>query len=331
MSAPATAAAAIDRQARDISRCMGRRGERVNGPGYDRLGVIGIVAMLVHATGAPAFSAACSGGSVGSQCTPRNRRPVTFPAASETSQRRGGAMTSGWIILVRSKPDFGGHRRVRYAARDQDVNGHSSTVQVFRHDGAKCLECGLGWPVGRGAGVQHRAQAGRDIDDAAPALAHHVGHDRVRQREWRRRVNRDKAAPLIRRDLPEFEGALPTIWTDCSRADAGIVDEDVDAAQPIAGGFGDLLGRGVASQIRLDGEEFGPLSLLTRARRKRSQRLSIAIDTGDPDARRQQAPHHRPADTACRTGYDRHSLGFGHRWFLPCCPGLSYFGLERRQ
>jgi tetratricopeptide (TPR) repeat protein len=32
----------------------------VNGPGYDRLGVIGIVAMLVHATGAPAFSAACS-------------------------------------------------------------------------------------------------------------------------------------------------------------------------------------------------------------------------------------------------------------------------------
>jgi len=65
----------------------------VNGPGYDRLGVIGIVAMLVHATGAPAFSAACSGGSSGSQWTPRNRRPVTFPAASETSQRRGGTIT----------------------------------------------------------------------------------------------------------------------------------------------------------------------------------------------------------------------------------------------
>jgi hypothetical protein len=36
--------------------------------------VIGIVAMLVHATSAPAFSAASSGGSVGSQWTPRNRR-----------------------------------------------------------------------------------------------------------------------------------------------------------------------------------------------------------------------------------------------------------------
>jgi hypothetical protein len=37
------------------------------GAGYDRLGVIGIVAMLVQATGAPAFSAACSGGSAVSQ------------------------------------------------------------------------------------------------------------------------------------------------------------------------------------------------------------------------------------------------------------------------
>src|SRR6476646_5986275 len=75
------------------------------GPGYDRPGVIGIVAMLVHATGAPAFSAACSGGRLLSQWTPRNRRPVTFAAASETSHNSGDTMTSGWIILARSKPD----------------------------------------------------------------------------------------------------------------------------------------------------------------------------------------------------------------------------------
>src|SRR6267143_6159912 len=60
--------------------------------------------MLVQATGAPAFSAACSGGNAASQCTPRNLRPVTFPAASERSQRRGGTITSGWISLARSKP-----------------------------------------------------------------------------------------------------------------------------------------------------------------------------------------------------------------------------------
>src|SRR5215468_5025729 len=60
--------------------------------------------MLVQATGAPAFSAACSGGKFGSQWTPRNRRPVTFAAASETSQTSGGVITSGWISVVRSKP-----------------------------------------------------------------------------------------------------------------------------------------------------------------------------------------------------------------------------------
>jgi hypothetical protein len=66
--------------------------------------VIGIVAMLVQATGAPAFSAACSGGSEGSQWTPRNLRLVTFPAASERTRKSGGTMTSGWISLPRSKP-----------------------------------------------------------------------------------------------------------------------------------------------------------------------------------------------------------------------------------
>jgi len=69
----------------------------VNGPDYDLLGLIGNVAMLVHATGAPAFSAASSGGNLASQCTARKRRLVTFPAASETSQTRGAAITSGWI------------------------------------------------------------------------------------------------------------------------------------------------------------------------------------------------------------------------------------------
>ena len=66
--------------------------------------MIGIVAMLVHATGAPAFSAACSGGRLVSQWIARNRRPVTLWAASETSQTKGGAITPGWINLVRSKP-----------------------------------------------------------------------------------------------------------------------------------------------------------------------------------------------------------------------------------
>jgi hypothetical protein len=39
---------------------------------------------------------------------------------------------------------------------------------------------------------------------------------------------------------PEFEQALPTVRLDCAWADAGIVDEDVDAAELGASGFGDF-------------------------------------------------------------------------------------------
>ena len=71
-------------------------------------------------------------------------------------------------------------------------------------------------------------------------------------------MNRDEAAPLIGRDLPELEGALPAIRSDGARADPGVVDEDVDAAEPGSRGLGDLIDRGVAGQIRLDGEEIVP-------------------------------------------------------------------------
>ena len=37
-------------------------------------------------------------------------------------------MTSGWIILARSKPDSDTHRRVRYAARDQEVDDDSGAA-----------------------------------------------------------------------------------------------------------------------------------------------------------------------------------------------------------
>src|SRR6266567_5133706 len=97
--------------------------------------------MLVQATGAPAFSAACSGGSLVSQCTPRNRRPVTFPAALETSQRSGGTITSGRISLSRSKPASSEIIGVSVTpAADEDVDGDPGAIEVFRHDRAERLE-----------------------------------------------------------------------------------------------------------------------------------------------------------------------------------------------
>src|SRR5712675_2262056 len=122
--------------------------------------------MLVQATGAPAFSAACSGGSAGSQWTPRKRRPVTFPATSEMSQRSGGTITSGWISLSRSKPAWSEIIGVSVnPTGDEDVDGDPGAVEVLRHDRAERLERRLGWAVGRGAGIQHRAEACRNVDD----------------------------------------------------------------------------------------------------------------------------------------------------------------------
>src|SRR5438270_6355379 len=41
---------------------------------------------------------------------------------------RGDTMTSGWIMLARSKPDSDTHRRVRYAAREQEVDDDSGAA-----------------------------------------------------------------------------------------------------------------------------------------------------------------------------------------------------------
>jgi hypothetical protein len=79
-----------------------------------------------------------------------------------------------------------------------------------------------------------------------------------------------------------------------------LFDEDVDAAEPGSGGPGDLIGRGVIGQIRLDGEQIGRLALLACAGGECPQRLTVAIDTGDPDASCQQAPRRRPADAPRR-------------------------------
>jgi hypothetical protein len=103
------------------------------------------------------------------------------------------------------------------------------------------------------------------------------------------------------------ERPLPAIRSDCTGADTGVVDENIDATEPIAGGLGDLLRRGVVGQIGLEREQFGPLSLLTRTRGECLQRLAVAIDAGDPDACRQQSPCHCPADAARRSGHDGHS------------------------
>jgi len=223
---------------------------------------------------------------------------------------------------------IGDHRRVRHSAGNQYVDRDTGTVKVLRHDRAERLECGLGGPVGRGTCVQHRAQTGRDIDDAAPAPVHHFRHHGIRERQRCRRVHCDEAAPLIGRDLPEFERPLPAIRSNCSRADAGVVDQDVDAAKSGVRGLGDFTDRGVVGQIRLDGEEVGRLVLLTRVRREPLQRLTARSTpaTRMPAANRPRTmavPIPPAAPVTIATLWVSVIAGS-----FPCCPGLSYFGFE---
>jgi hypothetical protein len=159
----------------------------------------------------------------------------------------------------------GHHRSIGDPAGDQNIDRDGGAAEVLRHDRAERLERCLGWAVGRGAGIKHRAEACRDVDDPTSALAHHLGHDRIRERQGCRRVHRDIPAPLIGRDLPELEGALPAIRPDGARADPGVVDEDVDAAEPGSHGLGDLVGCRVVGQVRLNGEQLRRFALLTRA------------------------------------------------------------------
>jgi hypothetical protein len=82
-------------------------------------------------------------------------------------------------------------------------------------------------------------------------------------------VHRDEAPPLIGRDFPALERVLPAIRSDSPGADPGVVHQDVDAAEPGARGFGDLIDCGIVGEIRLDGEQLGRFALLARVCRKR--------------------------------------------------------------
>src|ERR1700732_1751552 len=208
-------------------------------------------------------------------------------------------MTSGWIILVRSKPDSDTMGVLVIPPGTKTLTVTPVPSRSFAMIALSTSSAAYGGPVGRGACIQHRAEAGRDVDDPAPAFPHHLGNDGVRHGQRRRGVDGNEAAPLMWRDLPELEGALPAIRSDGARADPGVVHEDIDAAEPGACGFGNLVGRGGTGQVRLDGEQFGGFPF-ARGRGQRFQGLSVAIDTGDPVARRQRVARHRPANATRR-------------------------------
>ena len=81
----------------------------------------------------------------------------------------------------------------------------------------------------------------------------------------------------------------------------------------------------VVRSARTVKKQLGGLSMLTCARRKRFQRISVAIDPGDLDARRQQASHHRPADPPAAPDTIATLWVSLMACFLGLCQSSSYF------
>src|SRR4029450_4396120 len=66
-----------------------------------------------------------------------------------------------------------------------------------------------------------------DVDDLAPAPLHHLARDRLSDQERSREIDGDDPVPLLKPDLEERRVA----------PHAGVVDQDVDAAQSVRGGL----------------------------------------------------------------------------------------------
>jgi hypothetical protein len=90
------------------------------------------------------------------------------------------------------------------------ISRKSPRLCDFRHNRADRLERRLGWAVGRGTGVQHRAEAGRYIDDLAQGV---ISDDSVGKNERYRRMGRDKAASLIGRGTGRNPARIELTYT----------------------------------------------------------------------------------------------------------------------
>ncbi len=120
-------------------------------------------------------------------------------------------------------------RRPNEARRDS-VRRHAVLGELQRHRFREASEPVLGGHVGRleGRGPQRMRRA--DVDDAPPLARLHAGHRRPHAVKGRGEVDGDDGVPLL--DGKVLDGAHVL--------DAGVVDEDVDAAE-IALGLGDHL------------------------------------------------------------------------------------------
>ena len=164
-----------------------------------------------------------------------------------------------------------------------------------------------------GSFTGHRAKARRDIDDAAPFLAHHIVDEGPRQRHRRLSVHSDKKVPLLWRHLPEFDWALAVVGSDRRLSDPGIVDQNIDGPETAARLGEDVVNRPIAGEVGLDRHQVGAVLVPLCCTREIGETLGSSVGRSHGEPLAEQAQHNFLADTASGTGNDRDALLFAHR------------------
>src|SRR5688572_11205727 len=152
-------------------------------------------------------------------------------------------------------------------------------IPYFAHSAPRlCVSTGLGGGVGRHAAHAGAPGHGSDVDDLAGLLPDHPAADCLREEEHTCEVGADHRIPLGPRQVLQ------------ERADAiaGVVDEQVDAAEGAERLRDDVIHLARLGHIALDGERAAP---------GRADVVRHPLQCGRAAA----AHHHVGADAACRS------------------------------
>src|SRR3990170_3836462 len=189
-------------------------------------------------------------------------------------------------------------RQVRHHLRRDEpgahrVHGDVEPRQLLRRRLCETDHPRLGGGVVRLAQVAHLTDDGRHVYDAPAAALYHVRQRRVRAVEYAAQVGRDHLLPLL--DTHPADGTVAV--------DAGVVDQDVDAAELLDRGVDHALDVIRVGDSRLNSDRLLPLVLELC---QQLLRLLLALEVVDHDlaAVVRQLAHDGAAEPAGATGDD---------------------------
>src|ERR1019366_2093770 len=177
------------------------------------------------------------------------------------------------------------------------VNGHTGAAQVGGHDPGHSLGPGPGRPVRNEPGPGHGRGVDGDVDDAAVPGGQHPRRDLAGHQEIAGQVRLDHVAETGRRDLPEALRLGQETRVDGAHADARVVHQHVEAAEPRPRFLHRARHRGFAPHVQADADRAGKFG------GDLASPLAGASGQRDAAARGGQGPGHREAKPACPAGH----------------------------